>query len=363
MKKINILSVNISENKGTIKHPVPSITLTENGVEGDAHSGPWNRQVSLLGIESIRKFEKEANRKINYGEFAENITTEGLELWTCQPLDRFIGEGFELEVTQIGKECHGNTCAIFKEVGNCVMPKEGIFTRVVGSSQLAVAMMSDTGYQIPDDDNKQLTTDNRKPETRNLKPGTTLLYQPKVFSARIITLSDRAFRGEYEDRSGPRVKELLEKMFNDLQSSVGSGQLAVGSSQSNVTSHVSRLTSHVILLPDDPDQLRTTLKEAIAAGTDFIFTTGGTGIGSRDFTPDVVTPMLNKEIPGIMEMIRVKYGTEKYQALLSRSVAGVTNTSLIFTLPGSVKAVDEYMEEILKSLMHMVYMLHGLDTH
>src|SRR5512138_861062 len=100
---IIVKSVNISEKKGTIKTPVPFINLTENGVEGDAHSGPWNRQVSLLGTESIRKFEETAGRKIGYGEFAENITTEGLELWKCRPLDRFSNGTIELEVTQIGK--------------------------------------------------------------------------------------------------------------------------------------------------------------------------------------------------------------------------------------------------------------------
>ena len=336
MKKVKVLSVNISKEKGTIKNPVPSITLTENGVEGDAHSGPWNRQVSLLGIESIRKFEKEANRKINFGEFAENITTEGLELWKCYPLDRFAGKEIELEVTQIGKECHGTSCAIFKEAGNCVMPKEGIFARVLRpgtiSTQSPVIAKSEAMKQTP----------------------TELTYVPKIFSSHIITLSDRAFRGDYEDKSGPRVKELLENQF-------GSWQLAVGSSQDS--SLVSRLSSLVTLLPDNPDQLRNTLKESVNAGTDFIFTTGGTGIGLRDFTPDVVKPMLDKVIPGIMEMIRVKYGTQKYQALLSRSIAGVSGNSLIFTLPGSVKAVNEYMEEITKSLMHMVYMLHGLDSH
>ena len=313
MKNVKVLSVNVSEEKGVVKIPVTSITLTENGVEGDAHSGPWNRQVSLLGKESIQKFEKDAKRKITPGEFAENITTEGLELWKCHPLDRFVGEEVELEVTQIGKECHGTSCAIFKEVGNCVMPKEGIFARVIPVGTRHAA---------------------------SLRAGVSLTYVPKIFTAHIITLSDRAFHGEYADKSGPRIKELLKK-----------------------TSNVPRLTSHVTLIPDDPDQLRNVLKESIDAGTDFIFTTGGTGIGSRDFTPDVVSPMLDKEIPGIMELIRVKYGMEKHQALLSRSIAGVSGNSLIFTLPGSVRAVNEYMEEINKSLMHMVYMLHSLDTH
>ena len=128
---ITIKSVNISEKKGTIKLPVNEISLTNYGVEGDAHSGPWNRQVSLLGTESIMKFEKDAGRKIKAGEFAENITTEGLELWKLNPLDRFVNDEVILEVTQIGKECHGTSCTIFKEVGNCVMPKEGIFCRVI----------------------------------------------------------------------------------------------------------------------------------------------------------------------------------------------------------------------------------------
>ena len=94
-----------------------------------------------------------------------------------------------------------------------------------------------------------------------------------------------------------------------------------------------------------------------------MITTGGTGIGPRDFTHDVVRRLLDKEIPGIMEFIRIKYGTDKPAALLSRSVAGVMGKSLIFTLPGSLKAVNEYMAEISTSLMHMIHMLHGLDSH
>jgi molybdopterin adenylyltransferase len=119
---IRIVSVNISEKKGTIKQAVPEITLNEYGVMQDAHAGAWHRQVSMLGKESVDRFAKLASRQIAPGEFAENITTEGLELVTTSPLDRFVGKDVELEVTQIGKECHGSSCAIFKEVGNCVMP-------------------------------------------------------------------------------------------------------------------------------------------------------------------------------------------------------------------------------------------------
>ena len=84
-----------------------------------------------------------------------------------------------------------------------------------------------------------------------------------------------------------------------------------------------------------------------------IITTGGTGIGPRDITVETVTPMLTKEIPGIMEYIRIRYGTEKPNALLSRGVAGIIGKSLIYTLPGSVRAVEEYMTEILKTLKHL----------
>jgi molybdenum cofactor synthesis domain-containing protein len=308
MKRIRILSVNISKEKGTIKTVVPHITLNGNGVDGDAHSGPWNRQVSLLGVESIRKFEKEANRSIKFGEFAENITTEGLELWKCHPLDRFIGDEAELEVTQIGKECHGSSCTIFREVGNCVMPKEGIFARVI------------------------------TPGT--LKPGAELIYHPKIITAHVITLSDRAFKGEYEDLSGPRIHELLKSSVFNFQFSIFNS-----------------------IIPDEPTQFRNLLFWSFDQKFDLVFTTGGTGIGPRDITPEVVRPMLDKEIPGIMELIRVKYGMEKPNALLSRSIAGVKDKTLIFTLPGSIKAVNEYMEEIGKSLIHMIYMLYGIDSH
>ena len=131
METGTVISVNISEKKGTIKHPVGSIELNEMGVLGDAHAGPWGRQVSLLAKESIEMFAKDAGRQIQNGEFAENITTDGLVLHHTKPLDRFRIGGTELEVTQIGKKCHGDNCAIFREVGNCVMPKEGIFCRVI----------------------------------------------------------------------------------------------------------------------------------------------------------------------------------------------------------------------------------------
>lgn len=307
---IKVLSVNISEKKGTIKKPVDFIDLNDHGVKGDAHSGPWHRQVSLLGTESFAKFSKEANRKIVYGEFAENITTEGIVLYETTPLDRLkIGE-VELEITQIGKKCHGSGCAIFNEVGSCVMPKEGIFARVIKHGRV--------------------------------NPGDEIIYQPKVYQVQVITLSDRAYKGEYEDRSGPRIIEIIEQFFNEKKNAFN--------------------IEHTII-PDDPDALRVLLEKAKEDGCDVVFTTGGTGIGPRDFTPEVVSTVIDKEIPGIMESIRMKYGAEKPNALLSRGIAGLMGETFVYSIPGSVKAVNEYMDEILKTLRHLFYMLHGLDAH
>lgn len=128
---MQVVSVNISEKKGTIKVPVEFIELTSTGVKDDAHAGKWHRQVSLLAKESNAKFAKAANREVAFGEFAENITTEGIVLYKTVPGDILIIGETELEITQIGKKCHGDNCAIFREVGSCVMPKEGIFAKVI----------------------------------------------------------------------------------------------------------------------------------------------------------------------------------------------------------------------------------------
>jgi len=305
-----VVSVNISEKKGTVKHPVEEITITETGVMEDAHAGNWHRQVSMLALESVEKFSKEAKRNINFGEFAENITTQGIQLQGCHIFDRFrIGDA-ELELTQIGKECHGTACAIFKEVGNCVMPKEGIFCRVL--------------------------------KTGKIKPDDRIAHVPKVMRVAVITLSDRASGGMYEDRSGPKIREMVDSFF-----SARGQQFEIDS----------------VLIPDDADALRKVLVRQKNDGADFLFTTGGTGIGARDITVEAVSGMLDKQLPGIMELIRVKYGMEKPNALLSRGVAGTMGKTLVYTLPGSVNAVTEYMREITKTMDHSLFMLHGIDKH
>lgn len=163
---------------------------------------------------------------------------------------------------------------------------------------------------------------------------------PEKFKVHVITLSDRVHTGSYTDLSGPAVVKYVKYAM-----------AAAGW-------HCEIKTS---TLPDEAVALRAALTEVPAA--DLVVTTGGTGIGPRDITPDVVKPLLTKEIPGIMEQIRVKYGTKNPKALLSRGVAGAMDNTLIYTLPGSVKAVHEYMAEIVKTLEHTFYMLYGIDIH
>jgi molybdenum cofactor synthesis domain-containing protein len=303
--EFRVRSVNISSEKGVGKRPVGEARAAAGyGIEGDAHAGPWHRQVSVLDWERIAAAD--AGRGIaREGSFAENVTTEGIDLARVRVFDRFtIGEA-ELEVTQIGKHCHDH-CAIGKTLGDCIMPKAGIFCRVLAGGRLA--------------------------------PGLTGTYEPKRFAAVVLTLSDRASQGEYEDLSGPAVERRLAEHFDGL-------------------GYASRIERAV--LPDDSRAIETCLREAVSAGADVVLTTGGTGLGPRDVAPEATRAVVDRQIPGVMEMIRTKYGERFPNALLSRSVAGAAGETLVYNLPGSPKAASEYLDVILPTLDHSMRMLRG----
>ncbi|BCZ46483.1 molybdenum cofactor sulfurase [Clostridium gelidum] len=126
-----VIAINISEEKGVTKNPIEKGFFKINhGLLGDAHAGEWHRQVSLLGIESIKKMKAVGIESLSTGQFAENITTEGLTLYELPVGTKLKIGDVLLEVTQIGKECHKG-CKIKELVGECVMPKEGIFAKVL----------------------------------------------------------------------------------------------------------------------------------------------------------------------------------------------------------------------------------------
>ncbi len=169
-----------------------------------------------------------------------------------------------------------------------------------------------------------------------------LEHSSKTFSVKVVTLSDRAHRGIYEDKSGPKAVEMLGEYFDKINK---------------------KAVIQKVIIPDNIDELSLILEESKVEKTDILITTGGTGIGKRDITVEAVRSRLDKEIPGIMEMIRLKYGAENPKALLSRSIAGTMGQTIIFTLPGSLRAVEEYLTEIFKTLDHILYMIHSIDIH
>ena len=133
---MQIVSIAVSKKKGTTKTPVEEIFISkDHGLDGDGHAGPWHRQVSLLAAESIAE-AKSRGLDVGFGDFAENIATVGVD-WKTLPVGTRVrlGEQVVIEITQIGKECH-NRCAIYYKAGDCIMPREGVFARVLAEGRI-----------------------------------------------------------------------------------------------------------------------------------------------------------------------------------------------------------------------------------
>lgn len=295
----SIVSVNISKKKGTIKHPVESIQLRIGlGIEEDAHAGDWHRQVSLLDLSSFNKMTTKATVELKPGVFAENITTEGIDLWSLPIGTQLeIGDAL-LEITQIGKECHQH-CQVFRQVGDCVMPREGIFAIVLREGEL--------------------------------KAGQAIKIIPNLRIA-ILTLSDQSYRGEREDGSGPAIARALEGKAQVLAQDI---------------------------LPDDKEMIQAKLMEYAKEKLDVVFTTGGTGFAPRDVTPEATMSVIDREAPGIAEAIRAASMRVTPKAMLSRGVAGILDRTLIINFPGSPKAALECLEVFLPAMNHAVETLRG----
>jgi molybdenum cofactor synthesis domain-containing protein len=305
-----VKSINRSTEKGTAKYAVDSALITKLGVEDDAHAGSWHRQVSLLAWEKIQEFAQTHQRPIMPGEFGENITVQGVPMNQLQVLDRLKLGSVELEVTQIGKACHGEACAIYQEMGECIMPHYGIFARVLNEGTLQA------------------------------KDNVYIEHRP--FSAHLIVLSDRVAQGVYEDRSGALIKEMLMDFCR---------------------AHFPNFSIKKTVLPDESQALTREFYRAKQAKTDLIFTTGGTGWGKRDITTTTLRPLLSREMSGVMDWVKIKYGSENPAVFLSDALAGIAGESLLFSLPGSLKAAKEYMQELVPLLKHIILNYHGIGQH
>ena len=299
-----IRAVCVSSEKGTAKRRVEEGLLLEDyGLEGDAHAGKWHRQVSLLPWEAIREFQKKI--PVEEGAFGENLVTEGLDFKDLTVGTVLCCGEAELEMTQIGKECH-KSCAIRQATGDCIMPGNGVFARVLkGGSVRPKDSVEPVGY-------------NRR------------------YRAAVLTASDRGAAGVRADLSGPLVRELVEK---DVY-----------------------LVVEQVLVPDDREEIvRELIRLCDRTGVDLILTTGGTGLSPRDVTPEATMEVGERVVPGISEAMRSYSLTITRRAMLSRGVSVIRGKTLIINLPGSPKAVRESLAYLLPALSHGLEILTGSE--
>lgn len=305
-----VKAVCVSDSKHVQKSEVPSVRLIPRwGIEGDAHAGFAHRQVSLLAEESVNKMRSKGLTDLRPGAFGENILTEGLDLTALRVGDLIrVGREVLLQISQVGKECV-DRCAIYYAAGDCIMPREGVFARVLRG-----------GLVVPGDTVEKVGKD-----------------ELELFLAAVLTVSDRGSRGEREDLSGKVLEEALES----------NGFLVVERG----------------VVPDDlEDVAQTLVRYADELRVDLILTTGGTGLSPRDVTPEATLRVIQREVPGMAEAMRAFSLQKTPHAMLSRAVCGIRGNTLIVNLPGSPRGARENLEVILPALPHGLSKLRGDTT-
>ena len=303
-----VRAICISKERGTEKQAVPEgHFLVDFGIQGDAHAGNWHRQVSLLSYDKVEAFNQRG-ADVSDGAFGENLVVEDIDFASLPVGTRLCAGTAQLEMTQIGKECHSH-CAIYKRMGECIMPREGVFARV-----------SQEGIIRPGDDMTAIAPQEDRP-----------------FQAAVITLSDKGARGERKDESGPAAVQLLQEAGYQV--------------------------AETLLIADEPEVLKKHLiRLADSRQVDLIITSGGTGFSLRDQTPEATLAVADRNAPGIAEAIRAQSMTITNRAMLSRGVSVIRGKTLIVNLPGSPKAVRESLGFILESLGHGLAVLRGSAT-
>jgi molybdenum cofactor synthesis domain-containing protein len=243
------------------------------------------------------------------GAFGENLVIDGLD---CDKLG--VGSQLRigpvlLELTQIGKVCH-TRCAIYYTAGDCIMPRTGLFARVLEGGELHAGLPVQLVHRVA----------------------------RSTIQVAVVTVSDRCSAGTTRDTAGPAVAELLSR---ELNARIGWTRL----------------------VPDESDQIAEVLKDLCDRRVDLVITAGGTGISPRDVTPEATRIVIDRELPGLAEAMRAASALKTPNALLSRAIAGVRRETLIVNLPGSLKAATENLWAVLPALPHAVKMLRGETAH
>ncbi|WP_423128217.1 molybdenum cofactor synthesis domain-containing protein [Gaoshiqia sp. Z1-71] len=307
---MKIVSLNRSENGKLTKTPLENIRWNDGEAFNDSHGEPHRLQPEKPEHETTGTFTGSTGDVINRGNSTVIIGLRGLTMTNVHPLDQFVCGTVQLEVTRTGAITPGADCVVVRETEPASLPPEGISCRIIKGGEL--------------------------------RTGDEIRFQPKEFTILVITLSDRCYSGSLEDTGGPMVVQKIRSLMdtNDRKSKI-----------------------ETAILPDEPKLIAKKMKSAFENNYDLIVTTGSTGIGPRDIAPETIKPLLDKEIPGIMDRIRIKYGAEKPNALISRAIAGTKSKTLVFAIPGSLRAVNEYMEEINQIIFHCFDMLYAIDHH